>query len=748
MKPDSGTSNGNDPQHVLPEFREFIPSFMGSAREHVDAIDQGLLQLEKDDPAAKDVIKHISRNAHSLKGAAMTIGIHDMADLCHHMEDVLREIKEDRIENDARIFDLLFEINDANKAMLENLSAPSTPSVDLDPLLRSIEIFLFSKKGDDAAPAPDRSREMIDSTRSSKRITSDSVRVPTKKVDRFLNIAVELVITRNRLHSFFEKLDQLKEAQIKEQSDLKVVCAASKNPLAGPSAEALFFEALKKRNLEGQTLMAQFAEGFHDSLETLSRLVDETQQLVMDIRMLPISLLFSPFSRAVRDLAKEQNKRVDLIIEGEETLIDKQAIEELSDPLLHLLRNAIDHGMESTEDRKATQKPETGKILLRAFQDIDKVVIEVTDDGPGIDRNRIMKKALEKKFLTEEASKHMLDAEVFDLLFLPGFSTAKVVTELSGRGVGMDVVKTNVEKLNGSVEISSTLGKGTLVRIALPLTLATTRAFLVRCASHIFAVPIFSAIQMLRVTPKSIQTVKGREAIYWQGEILPCARLDATLSFHESPSPPSHEKICLLLLKHGGKKIAFQVDEVIGVEEIVMRNLGSHLGRLPVFSGSSILGTGDIALIIDVSRLFTAAQIKAGNIFLEKGRLERHSARQQRILVVEDQMTTRLLEKSILEAAGFLVETAEDGVSALEKMDHAPFDLIITDVQMPRMDGFTLTENLKKDERFRHIPLIIVTSLENEEERKQGLLAGADAFLLKKSFNQESLIESIRALIG
>ena len=748
MEPTCGKSHEGKIFRIPPEFKEFLPSFVGSAREHIDAIDQGLLELEKKGLSAEDAIKNISRNAHSLKGAAMTMGIDKMADLCHSMEDLIREIQEEGTAVGPEVFDVLFQTNDANNAILESLTASSPVSVNINTILSRINGMVSSEKSISATPASPTDPEKPKRAISPNRISYDSVRVPTEKVDRFLNIAVELVITRNRMQSFQEKLDSLEEVQKKEQSELILLARNLENHSANLSFSALSMEQLHHLNQQGQALMEQFSDGFHESVDVLSRLVDETQALVMDIRMLPISLLFNPFSRSVRDLARERNKAVDLVIEGEETRIDKRAIEELSDPLLHLLRNAIDHGMESIEERKATHKNETGTIILRAFQDIDKIIIEVIDDGPGIDRNRITEKALEKKFLTEDDSKHMLDAEVFDLLFLPGFSTAEMVTELSGRGIGMDVVKTNVEKLNGSVEISSHMGQGTVVRIAFPLTLATTRAFLVRCSNHILAVPVFSALQVLRLLPENIQTIKGREAIYWQGEIIPGARLDATLAFPEVSAKDPDEKLSLLLLKHGGKKIAFQVDEVMGVEEIVMRNLGSHLGRLPVFSGSSILGTGEIALIVDVSRLFTAAQIKAGNIFLERNAFKAASDTHRKILLVEDQMTTRLLEKSILEAAGFQVETAEDGTIALQKLEHTPFDLVITDVQMPKMDGFTLTATLKKDERFSHIPIIIVTSLEREEERKQGLQAGADAFLLKKSFNQESLIQTIQTLIG
>ena len=629
-------------------------------------MDQGLLRLEKKGISDGEAIRSISRNAHSLKGAAMTIGVDEMATLCHRLEDLIREIGEGRLAADPSVFDALFMANDANTSILEGLAASSEISLDVAPIVERLAALIPSE-GTASLPGRSGSAGMRTGRPLPAEFSMTRFGVPTAKVDRFLHIAVELVITRNRMQSLLENLNELEDSQKRDQSALALLgedLEAWSN--SGPGRLSPLASLVQQQE-RGQEIIGQFSDGFRESLDILSRLVDETQQLVMDIRMLPVSLLFHPFARSARDLARERDKTVDILIEGEETRIDKRAIEELSDPLLHLLRNAIDHGMEPIEGRKAAGKDETGKIILRAFQDVDKVVLEVIDDGPGIDKELITQQAVDKGFLTQDEAKHLLEAEVFDLLFVPGFSTAKMVTDLSGRGIGMDVVKNNVEKLNGSVEISSVRGEGTRVHITLPLTLATTRAFLVRCSGHILAVPVFSAIQVLRVLPEAIETIKGREAFYWQGEIIPCARLDSTLSFPEAALKDLDGKISLLLLKHGGKKIAFQVDEVIGVEEIVMRNLGSHLGRLPTFSGSSILGTGEIALIVDVGRLFTAAQIKAGNIFLERGALESRSERRQRILLVEDQMTTRLLEKSILEAAGFQVEAAEDGVAALDK---------------------------------------------------------------------------------
>jgi len=516
MKPVEGKPQMEKPSRIRPEFREFLPSFLESAREHIDAMDQGLLRLEKKGISDGEAIRSISRNAHSLKGAAMTIGVDEMATLCHRLEDLIREIGEGRLAADPSVFDALFMANDANRSILEGLAASSEISLDIDPIVERLAALIPSEE---TASLPGRSRigRNTDRTTSSSRILHDSVRVPTAKVDRFLHIAVELVITRNRMQSLLENLNELEDSQKRDQSALALLgedLEAWSN--SGPGRLSPIASLVQQQE-RGQEIIGQFSDGFRESLDILSRLVDETQQLVMDIRMLPVSLLFHPFARSARDLDRERDKTVDILIEGEETRIDKRAIEELSDPLLHLLRNAIDHGMEPVEGRKAAGKDETGKIILRAFQDVDKVVLEVIDDGPGIDKDLITQQAVDKGFLTQDEAKHLLEAEVFDLLFVPGFSTAKMVTDLSGRGIGMDVVKNNVEKLNGSVEISSVRGEGTRVHITLPLTLATTRAFLVRCSDHILAVPVFSAIQVLRVLPEAIDTIKGREAFYWQG---------------------------------------------------------------------------------------------------------------------------------------------------------------------------------------------------------------------------------------
>lgn len=748
MNPTDKDLHPKEDSPLLSNIREYLPSFIESAREHIDAINQGLLHFEKEGSGDSESLSRVSRNAHSLKGAAMTMGLGNITSLCHHMEDIIREIREQRMATDPETFDVLFQANDVIGAMVERLShSPVEDTTQLNGLLERMEALLPTPgESLPCRPIPKKMTKIYDTPLG--KTAYNTVRVPTEKVDRFLNIAVELVILRNQMQSLLDQLDMTGTSQKKEQKLLSVMEENFSDTSVSQKPFHFALQELILQRRKGHQFVEQFGGNFQESLEVLKQLVTETQQLVMDIRMLPVSMLFNAFSRPVRDLARQKNKKVELIIQGDETRIDKRAIEELSDPLMHLLRNAIDHGIESPEERKQRSKEETGKIILRAFQDIDKVIIEIMDDGRGIDKEQIKMKALEKGFLSEDHANRLIDDEVFDLLFLQGFSTASMVTELSGRGVGMEVVKDNVENLNGSVEITSDPGEGTKITISLPLTLATTRAFLVRCSGHTLAIPVFSAVQVLRVSPDSILVAKGREAVYLKGEIVPCERLDLTLSFPKQEKVDTDGKLPLILLRHSGKKIAFQVDEVVGVEEIVIRNLGTHLKRLPIFSGSSILGTGEIALIIDVPRLFTTAQIKAGNIFLERSASFEKKAIRQRILLVEDQMTTRLLEKSILEASGFEVETAVDGLAAINMLEENQYDLVITDVQMPRMDGFTLTATLKKDDRFSHLPVIIVTSLESEAEKTQGLQAGADAFLLKKSFNQELLIQTIKTLIG
>ena len=736
---------------LTPQAREFLASFIESGREHIEQINEKMLQLEKLGTEDEGAMASIARNAHSLKGAAMTMGLEQFAGLCHCMEELMRAVRSAEVPADQSFFDAMLAATDLLAAMLDGLPGETAGPVNVGPMLERLQSLLPAEKRSRLDPSSPPTHG-IQSSFLQRAASQETVRIPADRLDRFLNIAVELVIARNHLQSLLDLLDQHELSQQREDHLLRQLSVQAENYPDLPPKEMenldLVYNDTVNEAMRRKSVFSAFNQRFRETLHDLGRLVQETQELVMAVRMLPLSLLFSRIPKALRDLSRKCGKEIDLTLEGEQTQIDKRAIDELGDPLVHLLRNAVDHGIETPEERQAAGKTAAGRIALRALQEDGKVIIEVADDGRGIDRQAISKRVLERRLATEEEIERMRDEELLDFIFRPGFSMAPMITDLSGRGVGMDVVRENVERLNGSVEVQSVLGQGTCIRLVMPMTIATARVFLVRCQGRLLAVHLFAVRQLLRVPREAIKSVKGHDAIYWQGEVVPAARLDATLALPGADEQTTADNLILLLMQHAEKKIAFQVDDVLGVEEIVIKTLGTHLRRAPNFSGASVLGTGELALIVDVARLFATAQSRAGRIQsgLTTDKVER--GKTLRILLAEDQITTRLLEKSILEAAGFEVEAVEDGLAALQKVTEQPFDLIITDIQMPRMDGLTLTEKLKNDDRFSHIPVMIMTSLENESDRRRGLEVGADAYMLKKSFDQQSLIDTIHRLAG
>lgn len=736
---------------LTPQAREFLAIFIESGREHIQQIGEKMIELEKHGLSDEESMVSIARNAHSLKGAAMTMGLEQFASMCHLMEELMRSVRSSEVTADQKFFDAMLASADILGALIDRLAGEKDSPVDVVGTTKRLNALLPEEKRmtvhPEFAAAIEKQAHACQGA-----VGQETIRIPVDRLDRFLNIAVELVIARNQMQSLVDLLDRLELSQKRKNHLLSqissgVECLRSLPEMENGSFDLVCNDAINEA-ARGENTFSEFNDRFRETLGDLGRLVQETQELVMAVRMLPISVLFGRLPRALRDLAKKCSKEIHLTIQGEQTQIDKRAIDELRDPLVHLLRNAVDHGIEASAERQAAGKPLVGQIALRAIQSDDKVIIEIEDDGRGIDKQAIKKRAIEKRFATEEEIERTPDDQLFDFILRPGFSLSPMVTELSGRGVGMDVVKNNVERLNGSIEVKSVVGQGTCVRLVMPITISTARVFLVRCSGRLLAVHLFAVRQLLRAPKEVIQTVKGCDAIYWQGEVIPAARLDTTLSLAVSEEPAMQEKIVLLIMQHVEKKIAFQVDDVLGVEEVVIRTLGTHLRRTPNFSGSSVLGTGEVALIVDVARLFATAQISAGRIHAAEEQRPTEHERALRILLAEDQMTTRLLEKSILEAAGFEVEAVEDGLAALQKVTEMRFDLIITDVQMPRMDGLTLTEKIKSDDRFADIPVMIMTSVEDEEDRRRGLEAGADAYLLKRSFDQKTLIDTIHRLVG
>ena len=677
--------------------KELIPDFVASARENLDALYSGLLALEAqlDD---KEALEEVYRRAHNLKGAALTIGFEKIGDLAHSMENLLRDFSEGKKKPSLKVIDLFFKTLDRIDEMLGSISTTGEEKGDIE----DIKQRLASISDEDLE-----AKEPAKTTLYPRlRLDSAIVRVPVKEFDSILNLLGEMVVSKGDLNKRLQDLIELGEQN------------------------------------KGDQRLNTLVTDLEKTVEGINYLIEDFEERLMRIRMQPISTILKPLQRTVRELAKQFGKKIDFQVEGERTRVDKRILNEIADPLLHLIRNAIDHGIESPEEREKVGKDPRGLLKISARHQGGRVIIEIEDDGRGIDVEEVKRRALEKGLATEEEIKGWDQRDVLNLLCSPGFSTQKTITSVSGRGIGMNVVKNNIEKLKGTMSLSFQKHRGTKITLYLPLTLITDKALLIRLGEETFAIPITFVEKTIKMAPKEIHIINNKRALVYQDQIIPLVSLGSLLG---CPTRGRGGLIQVVVLKAFDKRVAFQVDDLLDQQEIVIKSLGTHLRRVDRIAGASILVDGKVVLILDVPFLILSAHWEEAPFPEEKPPPSR--GRKPTILVVEDQLTTQHLEKSILEAAGFEVDTARDGIQALAKLSEKTFDLVLTDIRMPNMDGFALTNYIKTHPKLQNIPVVVVSSMEKEEDKRRGLEAGADAYIVKSKFDQENLIDTIRTLI-
>jgi two-component system chemotaxis sensor kinase CheA len=448
----------------------------------------------------------------------------------------------------------------------------------------------------------------------------------------------------------------------------------------------------------------------------------------------------------IRDLAREQGKQVTLTIDGGETELDKRVLEQIKDPLIHLLRNGVDHGLETPAEREKAGKPAEGHIVLSASQQGNRIVIMVNDDGRGLDLETIRTSAIRKGLLRMNEIEKLSDADTANLIFNSGLSTSKIITDISGRGVGMDVVRQNVEELHGTLEVDFEPNQGTTFTMTLPLTLASSRGLLVRAGEQIFALPLTSVERMLQIKSSAVASVEGKEAITYQGKPVAVAWLTDLL---ELPSGPRNtDQLTVVIVAVAEKRLGLVVDDLAGEQEIVIKNLGRQLAKVAGIAGATLLGSGQVILVLHVADLIKLAARTRSRSHVVTDADHKETDQRKTILVVDDSITTRTLEKNILEAVGYEVKLATDGKEALGVLatDGLPH-LIVSDINMPRLDGFELTSRIKQDDRYTDIPVILVTSLDSPADKARGIEVGADAYIVKSSFDQGNLLDTIEQLV-
>ncbi|MBP7056726.1 MAG: chemotaxis protein CheW [Candidatus Omnitrophica bacterium] len=704
---------------------KFIDTYKAETREHIQKLNLGLIDLEKA-PQDKKLLEEMMREAHTIKGASAMMGYKRIADLAHHMESGLQSA----LAGDAMLekphFDVLFKCLDTIEGLLEDKVTWEDKGIErpfVDELCKETEeIFKSSpqskpKPKEEKKPPEQKKEEPKSSPRPVKEAQSspasqDSMRVDVDKLNKMVNLSGEMLISKIRLNQL-----------VKELRGKAEFCEA-----AGESTKIAMKELAK----------------VNESIDFLSR---QMQEEAMRIRMVPVSYLFNIFPRAMRDLADEKGKDIEFLIKGGETHLDRAILDQLKDPLMHILRNAVDHGIETPPEREKEGKPGRGTLTLSAFREGSHVMIEISDDGSGVDTEKVKAEAVKKNLVAKDKVNSLTDEQIYQLLFTPGFSTADEVTETSGRGVGLDVVRDAIAGLKGMVEVLSEKGRGTRFILRLPLTLAITESLLVSAGSETFAIPVDTVVETLRIGPEDIKTVESKDAITVRGQILPLVRLGDIFGLPRKGITEKHN-LPVVIVQSVEKKIGLLVDQLRGRQEIISKPIGDPLKEVKNISGATILGDGKVILILDIPYIIDTAEGVVIRRIASAPKAQVKAKKKKSILLAEDILTTAMLEKNILESVGYSVVIARDGKEALERSSQETFDLVITDVLMPRMDGFELTERLKKDKLYKDVPVIIVTTRESDADKRRGLEAGADAYILKSEFTSEGLLNTIERLIG
>lgn len=786
---------------------DLLNIFWDEANEYLETLNGTLLQVEmlsaKDDPEAyHGTVKEMNRVAHSLKGAARAVGISVIETVAHYMEEVFGAAMEGKLTLAPEVADMLYDGLD----LIQTLSDGREISEDVLALaLKNLEGVVASAASPDvtqeAAPVPPTTQTQtgehpVDASSNGPppdslptrelpavnpltappmprqqgvppppenqtvviRQAEESIRVTVSKLDRLMAEVTELFVARMHSEEQIQAVADLQRLHNRWQREWRGVRTSyirlvrrlqDQHDELGAEMPALFrFLEFNQRSLsEANRLLSSLAHNVAQDTLRLSTLADQLQDEIGGLRLVPFEAVIGGFQRMVRDTARDIGKEVTLEIEGAAVEIDKAVLDSLREPLMHLLRNAVDHGIEAPNVRAAAGKPSVGRVRIVVDQRGSEIVIYVSDDGGGIDADAVRRSAVSKGLISEMDAANQSDEEIRTYIFYSGFSTANSVTRLSGRGMGMDIVRDRVESLRGRVSVESVIGSGTTITLNVPVSLTRIRCVLLRVGDQRFGVPSAMVMRMDTFSRKHVFTAEGRDVLLINQRPMPLVSMASVLEVPSSGAAEEDE-IRVVALRATDRTVAFEVDGLESEIELVLKPLGPELARTHFVSGAALLGTGEIIIILDANDLVR----RATGTFLPQRRAAitapMPTVRRLRVLVVDDSITTRTLEKNILETAGFDVFTAMDGTEAWSMLPQYDFDAIISDVEMPNMNGLELCAQVKSSGRFQHIPVVLLTSLSKPEQREAGLRVGADAYLVKSQFDQGELLATIQSVVG
>ena len=758
--------------------------FRMEAETQTAILSDGLLELEAN-PNNLQRIEELMRAAHSLKGAARIVDLHSVVQLTHAMEDHLVGIQEGKHAATSSTADVLFECLDflkevaewtdaqaqakaaESQAAIESLiqkiqgladpqavvaappvaasDSPAQPPAQKPPAPASQQPAEAKKP---SATSPKSPKPAAKSS-SARQGSSEFVRVTAKNLNHMVDLAAECLVESHNLENTTEHLASMHSVH----QSLAGALSALKNRIrsTGDDAALSALGEVEHQASQASERFTEHLEGFKDYIHRNSRLAESLYQESIASRMRPFGEAVEAYPRMVRDISKSIGKKARFELKGKETEVDRDVLEKLDAPISHILRNAIGHGLETPADRRAANKPETGTVTIAARHHAGMLRIEIQDDGRGIELDRLKGKILEKGLTTQEILSGLSQAELLEFLFLPAFSTADKVTELSGRGVGLDVVQSMMQELGGTVRIETTAGAGTVFQLSLPITRSVIRALLLEIAGELYALPIPRIVQVCVVSAAQIRTVENRHYTTIDGNEVGLVSAQRVLEWTDAP--PNTESLSTVVLHHHSNLYGLIVDRIRGETELVVRPLDARLGRVPNINATAIHADGSPILILDVDDLVHSIDNKISG---ERWRMSsgmtadasEEASQTQRILVVDDSITVRQLQKQILESNGYEVHLAVDGVEGWNAIRLGNYDLIISDIDMPRMTGFELLEHIRGESKFANLPVIIVSYKDRESDRRRGLDLGANYYLTKSSFKNETYMNAVLDLIG
>jgi len=774
----------------MDEFQEILQDFLIESFELVEKLDEDLVELENN-PEDLELLNGIFRVAHTVKGASSFLNFDVLTHLTHHMEDVLNKARHGELIITPDIMDVILESIDLMKALLNTIRDTSadggidvsacvvkldkisggdgevdTPVVEAVPVVETVveEVAADDDEPDYDNMSPDdleaeierllQERQTEDKAKRAAKIAAGESVVSLEPDEAPEEVASEPTpepVVTTPVPVTPAPAPVAKEAP---KADAKAAAPAKKAATVEQTIRVDVKRLDHLMNLIGELVLAknrlikinddveeryegeEFLEELNQVVSIVSLVTTDLQIAVMKTRMLPIGKVFNKFPRMIRDLTRELNKKMELQISGEETELDKSIVEEVGDPLVHIIRNSCDHGIEIPEVRAAAGKDETGTIKLKAYNEGNQIVIQIDDDGKGLDAEMLKAKSVEKGLITLSEADAMSDKEAFSLIFKPGFSTAATVTNVSGRGVGMDVVKTNIEKVNGIIDIESEIGVGTSMKLKIPLTLAIIQALLVGVQEEHYAIPLASVLETVRISKDEIYTVEGRSVMRLREEVLSLVHIGDIFEVERILDSSEHAYVVVLGL--GTSKLGLIVDTLVGQEEIVIKSLGDYLKGIEGVAGATIRGDGGVTLIVDVIALMDIARNVKSTVMTDNSSaaqltLEKSKPSDYCVMIVDDSKTDRTIMRKALEPLGITLVEAADGQEALNTLkqgDHN-FDAMLVDIEMPRMDGYTLATEIKKYNRYKNLPLIAVTSRTGKSDRMRGVESGMVEYITK-----------------